>query len=715
MLDAMNPRVASLGWHIGNRARWLLVSSLASLLLVPACKPPDAFELPGPKSQSASATGSFRAGFGRVDITPPPGFGLFGYGPEGKRARGYRTRLYARAMVLEDAAGQIIAFAVADLDVISTLLHRRVAQLILQQTDSAIGADRLILSATHTHSGPAHFLSAWTTNEFGSGVAGHAPRLVDSLSHGIARAVMAAYDGRRPARAAWAIDAVWGHTRNRSMAAYRLNRRLSARPLEACPQGYGDVRCSVNPHWAMLRVDTIGPGGTHHVAGSLSIFAIHGTGFPSGNDLYEADIHGLVARTLEDSLGGIHLMANGAEGDVSPDVPESTRCAAARIRPTRRPGGPRTPPPKDDWHDAPPEELAACVRRAKPYVKEVSAALADSARMIHAGVAAALRSDILIARAFETVDLTSEAAYQAGLCRGAEIGTAAVAGAPDGRTRYAGFKLLGLIPLGFEPGGGAIDSSRTDCQGPKRSILLRQSRLVGSLGFPEYTQLAAVRVGDFLVGTVPGEASSEAGWRMLDSMRTARPESVPPDNLALIGLALGDLRYVPTEEEYGAQRYEGGSDLYGPQTANFVAARLRALTARLGSPDGGDGVGVGEIWVRPGQPVSLWPDTGPRPDSLRFDGDPGCRGDTVVARWYDAPAGSMVPASGPVLEFRRERDGIRADDGDVDTEVRGLGGRGKGYLWEARWTPPNGIEPGDQFSLTLLRWEGPATVRIRCE
>jgi neutral ceramidase len=695
--------------------RRLVLFLLASLPALAACKPPKAFELRGPKSESATAAGTFRAGFGRVDITPPPGFGLFGYGPEGKRARGYRTRLYARAMVLENAAGQAVAVAVADLDVISTLLQRRVALQVLEATEGAIGADRLILSATHTHSGPAHFLSAWTTNEFGSGVAGYDPRLVDSLSHGIARAVISAYEGRRPARAGWAIDAVWGHTRNRSMEAYRLNRRFSARLLEPCPPGYGDARCSVNPHWAMLRVDTIGPGGTHHVAGSLSIFAIHGTGFPSGNDLYEADIHGLVSRFLEDSLGGIHLIANGAVGDVSPNVPESTRCPPARMWPTRRAGGPRTPQPKDDWHDALRVELAACVLRAKPYMKEVSSALADSASGIHASLETALRSDMPIVRAFETVDLTSDAVYQAGLCRSAEIGTAAAVGAPDGRTRYAGFKLFGLLPLGFEAGGGAVDRSRTDCQGPKRSILFRQSRLVGSLGFPEYTQFAAMQVGDFLIGTVPGEASTEAGWRMLDSMRTVRPEGVPPENLALIGLALGDLRYITTEEEYGAQLYEGGSNLYGPQTANFVAARLRALTARLILPEGDSDVEVGSIWVRPGDPVSLWPDTGPRPDSLRFDGDPRCRGDTVVARWYDAPAGSMLPAGERVLEFGRERDGTHADDGDIDTEVRGLGMRRKGYLWEVRWTPPDGILPGDQFTLTLLRWDGPSTKRIQCE
>ena len=55
------------------------------------------------------------AGIGRVDITPPPGLGLAGYGLEGRRATGYRHRLYLRALFLEDGRGERVAFVVADL------------------------------------------------------------------------------------------------------------------------------------------------------------------------------------------------------------------------------------------------------------------------------------------------------------------------------------------------------------------------------------------------------------------------------------------------------------------------------------------------------------------------------------------------------------------------------------------------------------------------
>ena len=55
--------------------------------------------LPAPLSPPPQpASTGLRAGFGRADITPPPGVGLAGYSLENQQARGYRHRLYARAI-----------------------------------------------------------------------------------------------------------------------------------------------------------------------------------------------------------------------------------------------------------------------------------------------------------------------------------------------------------------------------------------------------------------------------------------------------------------------------------------------------------------------------------------------------------------------------------------------------------------------------------------
>src|SRR2546428_6040493 len=100
------------------------------------------------------ADGGLGAGFGRAATPPPPGLGLSGHGPEGRRAAGYRLRLYARALVLEDGAGEKVAILVADLGHVSPNLHRLTAERIREST--GIGVDRLIPAATPTHAGPGH-------------------------------------------------------------------------------------------------------------------------------------------------------------------------------------------------------------------------------------------------------------------------------------------------------------------------------------------------------------------------------------------------------------------------------------------------------------------------------------------------------------------------------------------------------------------------------
>jgi hypothetical protein len=350
---------------------------------------------------------------------------------------------------------------------------------------------------------------------------------------------------------------------------------------------------------------------------------------------------------------------------------------------------------------------------AKEYVRSVGSALADTAVRIFEGLQPELRSDIFVERAFETLDLTGDSARAEGLCERPQAGTATIAGAADGPTRYSNWKVFGIFSLGLE--AGSVDLGAEGCQKPKNSLFGPiQYKLVGSKGFPAYTQLGVVRVGDMLVGAVPGEVSTVAGLRMMAAMQQERPAEVPANNVTILGLTNGDLRYITTPEEYTAQLYEGGSNLYGPLTAEVFAVHLGRLTGSLTPSPTGPIVKVDSIFVLPGDGHPRWPKQGPGPNSLRFEAPPGCRGDTVVVRWYDAPPGSMVPADGLVISLSRLGDGTTVVDDDIDVEVRALGNKRHGHLWETRWTPPGGISAGERFSTTLLRWEGQPEETFEC-
>src|SRR2546429_569708 len=363
-------------------------------------------ELPLPSPTSArpvpAALPGLRAGFGRADITPPPGVGLAGNGPEGRRAAGYRVRLYGRALLLEDRTGERVAFVVADLAQVTPNLQRLTAERIRDST--GIGADRLVIAATHVHSGPGHFYAERQYNQSTSQVVGYDSAMVEFLVSRLARAVLDAQRDLRLARVAWSATAVWGHTRNRSYQAFLRNKPEWTPPAPVAP-GLDATHRAVNPLWTLLRVDQRGRGAdsAYRPAGALSVFAVHGTADAPENELLDAGIHGIVERGLErhvDSLSrrgaGYHLVANGAEGDVSPDWPVQSRCGAPTLRPVVGPGGPRTPPPPWEWRDPAPAWMGLCRAAARRYVNTAGDSLAARAAALFDSLGPGLRGDLRV-------------------------------------------------------------------------------------------------------------------------------------------------------------------------------------------------------------------------------------------------------------------------------------------------------------------------------
>jgi neutral ceramidase len=699
-----------------------------------ACRNWGEKQLPVPLSPSRRAPpdGSFRAGFARVDITPPPGVGLSGNGPESKRAAGYRLRLHARALVLQDANGEKVAIVVADLGHLSANLHRLTADSIDSLT--GIGADRLIISATHTHAGPSHHYAERQYNQSISQVSGYDPRMVAFLVSRFARAVLKADSGLRPACIAWSQTPVWGHTRNRSYDAY-LRDKPAWPPPFAPPPGLDPVHTAVDPTWTMLRVDTVGPDHACHPAGAFSIFAFHGTGNPAANDLFDPDIQGISNRVVErhiDSLNhdrqafgtrAVHLLANGTEGDVSPDWPKSSRCDVPTLRPSFGPGGPRTPPLAWEWREPSRAHVAVCLSAGRAYVDAVGDTLGRRAAALFDSLHPKPADSVHIAVRFRTLHLRG---YD-GLCDGPRIGTSTAAGAADGTTRVRGWRLFGIIPLGFEEGGSAVKKNPKGCQREKQILggFLQPKSIdpfVGEHGLPEVAQLSVISIGDLLLGAVPAEVTTVAGFAMKQAMRdSADAHGFHARGVAVIGLANGYLQYVTTDAEYGAQAYEGGSNLYGPKSAAVLGSELGRLAGGLGGPPGESPVNtVDSIMAYPGSSSDILPDSShePKPGRIkrRFD-MLSCQGDTLVARWWDAGPDRMIPPDTAMIEVERNTgdawEAVVRDD-DPYLEVRAIGPKKKdGFRWELRWDH-HGLRSGRVRVVILARGALAGTVSEEC-
>lgn len=492
---------------------------LLSLLLL-SCTP--VLREPAAPSAAPSPSPGFRAGLDEVDITPQPGLSMFGHGPEGRVARGHRGRLHCRSLFAVDARGESLAWTVCDLGAASALLHRRIAQRTLQS--SGIGADRLILSATHTHAGPAHYFGTRNlSGPFGSSVPGFDERLVEWLAERIARSIARAKaDALSGAEAK--LDWHFGKLSPRSTA----NRSLNSHCTNPQPMGSIKSLCGtddavyeeVDKTLSVLRIER-----DAKVIGLFAVLGMHPTALPNTNELYHADAFGIAARHLHYALPDqpVVAIANGIAGDVSPVVSRQSWPEAERLG----------------------EQLAADVLTA-------SAAPGTNAP-----------SDIK--RAYREVTLGAPA-----LCAEGAIGYAAIGGTEDGRTRFY------ALPFAQE---GSKSTSPDGCHGAKR--IWSDSLAGGPWGFPRYAPLTVARLAGALLVWLPYEPTTTAG--LLLRQQLEKDTRVP---VVLVGLSNEHLRYVTTAKEYEQQHYEGASVVYGPRSNEFFAKQVNALVSALDSPTG---------------------------------------------------------------------------------------------------------------------------------
>lgn len=227
---------------------------------------------------------AWKAGAARVEITPPKGFPMWGYGARKDAAStGVRDPLHARALVLE-AAGKRIALVGLD-------LGRPPTRASFARIEAALkgdGIDGVFLVASHTHHGPVLELDDWPTKE---------KPYTAELEAKLLRVVRDAAKELRPAR--WAVAATRGDwNRNR-------HSKLADKPLDDSLQ--------------VLRVEGLDGKPIAHAVN----FAAHPTILPAKLLDFSADYPGALCRAVEKETNAPCLFLQGASGDLSPKALKS--------------------------------------------------------------------------------------------------------------------------------------------------------------------------------------------------------------------------------------------------------------------------------------------------------------------------------------------------------------------------------------------------------
>ncbi len=102
---------------------------------------------------ATAAADGWKAGAAKINITPEKPLWMAGYGGRDKPAEGKQTDLWAKALVLEDAAGQRAALVTLDLVGIDRGVEQRVSQGLKEKF--GLERQQIALCMSHTHCGPA--------------------------------------------------------------------------------------------------------------------------------------------------------------------------------------------------------------------------------------------------------------------------------------------------------------------------------------------------------------------------------------------------------------------------------------------------------------------------------------------------------------------------------------------------------------------------------
>ena len=596
----------------------------------------------------------FRAGFFRASVTAfDPDQCLFGWGYPENRPRDVAKPLFARALAIEHTASrQRLVYVCCDLGMISESVR---AQVMAQLADLDLPDSAVMLTATHTHSGPSGF-SAYLF--YAMAGPGYSRSVHDTITAGIVAAIRGAIAALRPAQ----LRVGSGQVPIGEEVAFNRAVRSHNRNPDVTPVDRRQRAAAVDRTMTVLRVDDA----SGQPLGLLSWFGVHCTSVHRDHQVIHPDHKGEASEYLEARERGagnvdyVALFAQTAPGDVSPN---------SRWHPQR---GFTVGPLEDDLASAAllgriqaecAAQIAAGLLR-QPALGAVDGCAADDG----AAQAAARGPALPFVAALRYIDFFA-APVDPDLVAGVTglrsappmLGWAYTAGTREGPGPFQAVHRLtsGLVrwlrPLSLAalrraapslpaspateplPDGG--EAATLALQGPKFPFIQlyrgRDNRLCGLISatspligvvqnpfvdylrravrdsaaatepwVPRYLPLQIVQLGPLVVASLPMEPTVQSGRRIAHAV--ARELGATAQHIVVNGYANAYAGYVTTPEEYAAQRYEGSATLFGqwslPALCTAFASLARDLRQHRDS--GGYGAPTIELGRRP-RPIPL--------------------------------------------------------------------------------------------------------------
>ena len=289
----------------------IAVSLLASLglglaLIAQTSQPPGGTPEPKPapvKPLAPKVPVAWKAGAASVVVTPEKMLFMAGYASRKKPAEGKVQDLFAKALALEDEQGGRFVFVTMDLIGVPQPLRHAVADRALK--DFKLPPERLLMNASHTHSGPSMRTSPTTEKDLENPKIKDAVEYTKGLEDKIVHVIGEAISKLEPARLTW----------NKARCGFAMNRRrdYTLPPDDSFANSAPNPNGPVDHDVPALRVEAA--DGT--LRATLFGYACHNTCLGFFN--YCGDYAGYAQEYLQEHRKGFQAMfLMGCAGDQNP-------------------------------------------------------------------------------------------------------------------------------------------------------------------------------------------------------------------------------------------------------------------------------------------------------------------------------------------------------------------------------------------------------------
>lgn len=534
-------------------------------------------ELP-PLARSTPTGDKYLIGVGKADITGPVvELNFAGYASLAQTGTGLRQRIYARAFIIGDVSNPDDRFVYLILDAQSGDAAVRLGILegvaALGSDYSVYGTSNIAVTGTHQHSGPGawfNYLLPQVTS------LGFSQQSYQALVTGAVLAIQRAHASLTEGYLDIGTTNITDGNLSRSLYAYMAN------PAAERAQYVGATDGSTDTTMTLVRLQR---ASDLKNIGVLSWFPVHGTSMLENNTHVTGDNKGVAAYLFEKDMAADPNAAEGFVagfsqanvGDTTPNVLgawcddgsgqmcsyENSTCADGKSESCHGRG------PEFQKLDLGVSSCYEIGRRQYAGALDIYNALTTSSTPV---VGTSVKSyhfyqdmqyfqfNLPNGTAVQTCPAALGYSFAAGTTDGpgAFDFTQADSGNPDANPLWAVVADLLRTPT----------AQQTACQHPK-PILLDVGEMSEPYAWsPNIVDMQALRVGQLLIIISPSEATTMSGRRWRNAVRDEAANTFLKGGadpvVVLGGPANVYAHYCATPEEYGIQRYEGASTLYGP-------------------------------------------------------------------------------------------------------------------------------------------------------